>query len=259
MVTFETKVYENDWEYLLKDGFLQIMINRCNYNFNNKTLIINNVKNKNKVNYYAEKARELGVIDNFYFVDDYVDEVLHHFKLDKQSFKGGYYYSIAELVGIYLCKDDYLLHFSSDSYLGDYSRDVWIENALKLMDKHSDIIVANPVWNNKFEEAAKESLCHLENFFLGYGFSDQCYLIKGKIFKGQIYSEINIVSERYPIYGGELFEKRVDAFMRNNELKRITSKEITYFHRNFSKTSYKRILYRLLPKLHLINRLKVIQ
>ena len=256
MVTFETKVYENDWEYLLKDGFLKIMIDRCNYSFNRRTLMINNVDNLRRVKYYAEKAIDDNVIDDFYIVENFEEEVLNHFRISKKSFEGGYYYSIAELVGIYLCRDEYLLHLSSDSFLGKYSEDAWIDNAIRLMNKHSDIIVANPVWNKKFKEAKAESLCELENFYLGYGFSDQCYLIKTKIFKRQIYSELNIESERYPKYGGELFEKRVDAFMRNNDLKRITSKEINYFHINFSKRFHMRCLYRLIPKLHLFDRLR---
>ena len=254
MVTFETKVYENDWEYLLRNGFLKTMIERCNYSFQHKTLMINNVKNLKRVKYYADKAIDEKIIDNYYVVDDYVDEVLNHFEIDRASFKGGYYYSISELVSIYLCKDEYLLHFSSDSFLGLYSKDKWIIEALALMNEHPEIVVANPVWNNNFKEAESESFKILDKFYIGYGFSDQCYLIKTKVFQQQIYSETNIKSDRYPKYGGELFEKRVDAFMRNNGLKRITSKESTYFHINFGKNIYKRTLFRLLPRLHFYSR-----
>ncbi len=250
MVTFETKVYENDWEYLLKDGFLKTMIERCNYSFQHKTVMINNVKNLKKVKYYADKALDEKIIDNYYVVDDYVEEVLTYFDIDITSFRGGYYYSISELVSIYLCKDDFLLHFSSDSFLGRYSEDNWITDALELMNEHPKIVVANPVWNNNYKEAENESFSTLDKFYIGYGFSDQCYLIKTKVFQQQIYSETNNISDRYPKYGGELFEKRVDAFMRNKGLKRITSTKCTYFHVNFDKTFYKRFLYRLLPRLH---------
>ena len=33
MVTFETKVWENDWEYILQENYLQEIIGRCNYAF----------------------------------------------------------------------------------------------------------------------------------------------------------------------------------------------------------------------------------
>ncbi|MNY60581.1 hypothetical protein D3C86_1971540 [compost metagenome] len=82
------------------------------------------------------------------------------------------------------------------------------------------------------------------NFYIGFGFTDQCYLIKRDIYIGKIYNEYNIESDRYPKYGGELFEKRVDSYMRNNNLHRIIHKHKIYTHQNFTKLKY---IYRLLP------------
>lgn len=48
-VTFEIKVYENDWEYILKGSYLNKIISRCNYNFKRKVLFINNVNNIEQV------------------------------------------------------------------------------------------------------------------------------------------------------------------------------------------------------------------
>ena len=245
MVTFETKVYEKDWKYILKGDYLDNMIERCNYNFSEKILFINNVKDKNRVTKYAEKKLKNGIIDSFYFVDEYSDIVLKHFDITKDSFKGGYYYSISELVSIYLCKTKYLLHFSSDSYI-ENSKLNWIDKAIKLFEKRNDIIVANPTWNFKYNEVRNESVSEISEFYLSFGFSDQCYLIKTEIFKNKIYNEKNIDSERYPKYGGELFEKRVDSFMRNNNLYRITSKEISYIHKNFPKKNYLNLILELL-------------
>ncbi|MBF0764366.1 MULTISPECIES: hypothetical protein [Parabacteroides] len=109
----------------------------------------------------------------------------------------------------------------------------WISEAIKLMNEHTDFAVANPVWNHKYKEAAHESIDETENFYIGYGFSDQCYLVKNDIFKQPIYNEYNEESSRYPVYGGELFEKRVDSFMRNHEMKRLTHKQVSYIHQNF--------------------------
>lgn len=54
MVTFETKVWEQDWKYILKGDYLDKMIRDCNYEFDQKNLIINNVKDRKKVAKYAE-------------------------------------------------------------------------------------------------------------------------------------------------------------------------------------------------------------
>ena len=232
MVTFETKVWEKDWKYILMGDYLEKMISLCNYNFEQKNLIINNVKDRILVTKYAEIKKRNGVIDNYYFAEDYAEEVLAHFNIDKDKFDGGYYYSIAELVSIYLCNTKYLLHFSSDSYLVDCKND-WIAESIKIFNERSDVIVANPIWNYEFENACNESFGEIDNFFLGFGFSDQCFLIKTDVFKKDIYNERNLDSERYPKYGGELFEKRVDSFMRNNNLYRITNKHQIYIHKNF--------------------------
>ena len=234
MITFETKIWENDWKYILEGDYLNQMISRCNVSFAKKILFINNVKDRKKVEDAVKEKINDGTIDDYYFVEDYSDIALKFFGLDKNSFNGGYYYSISELVSIYLCKSDYLLHFSGDSYLARNSFK-WIKEAISIMENRNDILVANPSWNNKFDEAKHESLDEIEDFYIGYGFSDQCYLIKTNSFEKQIYNEKNIASERYPTYGGDLFEKKVDSYMRNHNLKRITSKTSSYISKNFSK------------------------
>lgn len=234
-VTFEIKVYENDWEYILKNNYLDKIISRCNYNFERKILFINNVNNLEKVKRYANKKVSQGIIDGCFVVDEYANEALNYFNIEKESFKGGYYYSIAELVSIYLCETKYLLHFSSDTFLAENNID-WIDDAIKVFEEKEDIIVANPTWNFSYEKAKKESIFEIDDFYVSYGFSDQCYLIKTNVFKKQIYNENHIDSVRYPKYGGQLFEKRVDSFMRNHNKLRITSKKVSYLHVNFPKS-----------------------
>jgi hypothetical protein len=258
MVTFETKVWQNDWEYILKGKYLDEVIKQCHYPFDEKVLIINNVSDRIEVEKYAIKKVKEGVIDSYYFAEDYASEVLDFFKINKESFKGGYYYSIAELVGVYLCKTKYLLHFSSDSFINNNMDGQWIDEAINIFINKNDVIVANPVWNNSFIQAKNESTADIGDFYLGYGFSDQCYLIKTNIFKNKIYNEKNIYSERYPKYGGELFEKRVDSYMRNNRLYRITSKKVNYFHINFRNYSVFNKIWFLKNHLAQINRFGLI-
>jgi hypothetical protein len=235
-LTFETKCWENDWRLMTCTNHLMRMIENCNVNFKEKKLYINNVDNFNKVKNYAKKLCKKKIIDSVLDVNDYSQLVLKEFNIDRSSFEGGYYYSIQELVGIYLCKTKYLLHFSSDSYIPSSEKEsLWISQAIEIMEKNDDIIVANPTWNYKYSEAELESTGIINNFFLGQGFSDQCYLINVEKFKGAVYNYKHIDSERYPKYGGELFEKRVDAFMRVNDYKRITSMNTSYISKNITK------------------------
>jgi hypothetical protein len=240
-VTFETKCYENDWKFLLCKGYLEQMIKNCHYTFAEKVLFINNVNDLMAVKKAADNLVNKGVIDKYYVVEKYADEALQAFGICKESFKGGYYYSIAELVSIYLCKTDYLLHFSGDAHI-ENSTVSWIDKAIELMDKTPGILLANPSWDASYIEAKDESFKEDAEWFYSYGFSDQCYLIRAADFKKEIYNQQNIASERYPKYGGELFEKRVDAYMRNNALVRITSKVVSYKHKNYPKNKLKKFI-----------------
>jgi hypothetical protein len=136
-----------------------------------------------------------------------------------------------------LCETEYLLHYSSDSFIEESDVN-WIEKAICVFEKRNDIMVANPTWNFSYEEVKNESLNETEDFYIGYGFSDQCFLIRTSDFKKQIYNETHVDSNRYPRYGGELFEKRVDSFMRNHNKLRLTCKLVSYVHKNFPKKSF---------------------
>jgi len=234
-VTFETKCYFNDWEFLLKQNRLAKMISNCNYNFSSRRLFLNNFEDYSEVKSYANQLIKDNIIDEYYVVSDYAKETMDFFNLDKEGFKGGYYYSIAELVSIYLCKTEFLLHFSSDAIMQNNCKTDWIESAIEVISSKDDVAVANPTWDFKFREAKSESYAEDEDWFYSYGFSDQCYLIKTEDFRKDVFNEINSLSARYPKYGGELFEKRVDSYIRNHQLKRISSKHCSYIHKNFPK------------------------
>lgn len=243
-VTFETKCYEKDWEILLKTDRLESMVARNRFDFQERILYINNVLEPDKVRNYAERLKARGVITEHVLVEDFADEALTFFGLDRDCFKGGYYYSIQELVGIYRCRTEYLLHFSGDSILdGSFS---WIEQAVGLINRDERVKVVNCVWSRKYDEARDNSFEDDPEYWFGYGFSDQCYLVKTADFRSQIYAESHPASERFPGYGGELFEKRVDSWMRNHGHLLATYKHGSYLHKNYPRNKLLRTAGRLL-------------
>ena len=86
-VTFETKCYENDWEFVLKTNYLDEMLRRCSFPFTHKQLIINNVSDISLVSKYAEEKVKAGIIDAYYIAED----SLRFFEIDRSSFGRGYY------------------------------------------------------------------------------------------------------------------------------------------------------------------------
>lgn len=245
MITFETKVWEEDWECILKTNRIKKIIKNCNYKFSSKKIFINNVNEIKDVYKAANRLVEEKLIDEIINVEDYAKEALDYFDLSKKDLGIGYYYSIAELVSIYTCSTKYLLHFSGDSEPENNNKN-WCKEMINLLELNSDIVVANLTWNKKNKEVLKEKMHLINNFSISQGFSDQMYLIRSEDFKQRIYNEKNIKSNHYPKYGGELFEKRVHSWMLNNKKYRATYLGLSYFNKNIRKNTLKNKILKLL-------------
>ena len=232
-VTFETKVWEKDWDLIMKTPFLERTIDRCGDLVSKRVLYINNVKNAQQVIQAANQLVAKGTIDSWILVEAYAEQALSYFNLSKEKLGVGYYYSIAELVSIYLCDTKYLLHFSGDATVVKGAPQDWLAQGIKVLEDNSRVVAFNLAWTNDFKSIREESESEDENCFYGYGFSDQMYLIRAADYKKKIYEYYNTASERYPKFAGELFEKRVDSWMRENQLLRATYKHGNYLHENF--------------------------
>ena len=232
-ITFETKVWEKDWDLIMKMPYLGRTIERCGDLVSKRVLYINNVKNEQRVIKAANQLISKGVIDRWILVEDYAEQALSYFNLSKEKLGVGYYYSIAELVSIYLCDTKYLLHFSGDATVLKGAAQDWLAQGIKILEDNPRVVVFNLAWTNELESIRTESENEDKNFFYGYGFSDQMYLIRAADYKQKIYEYYNVASERYPKFAGELFEKRVDSWMRESQLLRATYKHGNYLHENF--------------------------
>jgi hypothetical protein len=237
-VTFETNVWEGDWAFVLNTGRLKKVIDSCRYPFAERILYINNVNDRAKVAKAAEKYLKNGILTSARFVEDLEAEALKKAGLEKGSFKGGYYYFIQNLVGVYNCATDYLLHMTGDSIItGDES---WIDESITRMENDRSILVANP--NGDPEDVMNNLVEEEPDFYRGFGFSDQCYLIRTGDFKKPVYTDTHPASERFPVYAADSFEKRLDSYMHNHSLYRLTSKGVKYRHQNFPKDPVRKAL-----------------
>jgi hypothetical protein len=242
-LTIETKVWEADWRIILETGRLQRMFSRNNYPHAQRVLFINNVNDYEPVKARCQQLIEEGAIDRYVVVADYADEALAFFQLTKESFGVGYVYSIAELVSIYLCETDYLLHFSGDTCLkASYD---WLPQTMALMADNPQVKVATMAWNGRFDQVKRESFSEDADYYYCSGFSDQMYLVRAADFRQPIFSEKHPYSERYPQYGGELFEKRVDSWLRNHDYRRVVWKHGSYRHVSIRGTRWGQFVARL--------------
>lgn len=247
-ICFETKVWEKDWELILKTSRLPKLIEACNHAFDKKILLINNVSNPGKVFKEADRLINNGVLTEYINVTEHADKALEYFELTKESLGSGYYYSIAELVSLYLSQCEYLLHFSGDTIIAKETKKNWLETGLEILKNEPQIKVVNLDWGRNGPQDREDVIDESPNYWRSTGFSDQMYLIRTKDFREKIYSYFHPHSDRYPKFAGELFEKRVDSWMRVNHFYRATLKNGRYIHRNFTNKSWKKNLSILLNR-----------
>jgi len=240
-VTFATSCWERDWKYLLleEDFVKNKKIANHNFPFTHKILVINNVKEYEKVLSFANIFKKKNIFSHIYLAKDFEKEILKFFNLKKEGFisdgtQGGhdwvYYNALAPLSAIYLCKTKYLLYMTGDVWLDKKIN--WIEKSIRFLQKKEKYKVANLTWNEKYVEVKKESYKKKRGFYLAkQGFSDQCFLIKTKDFQKPIYNESRSDANHFP--GGEVFEKRVFSFMKNHGWERITFSKGSYIHKSF--------------------------
>ena len=229
-IAFQTSCYEKSYRLLLKDGILRHHLSLFpDIDFKEKNVIVNNVENQNDIRLLFKDFSDV----NFIFSDKNPEKVLESFNLSIADFGESLYYSIQHFTGIYNTKCDYLFHVSEDCGI-DNLDSTFIKESIEMLESNERYIIAMPRWCND-DNAIEKAEPDKNNFFIQYGFTDQIYIIKTKIFKKDIYHYSHPRSTRYPPYGGECFEKRVDSFMRCNQYYGIVHKNYIYDSTHYDK------------------------
>jgi hypothetical protein len=242
-VALQTNCWHRDWRRALTGRRLYDLVERCNYPFAERTLLINRLPRYDEALRLAGRLVDEGVLTGALVVEDHADAALRQLGTSRAELAGGYGYSIAEMVGLATTRCDYVLYFMSDCLPETLSD--WIPKALTLLESSPQVRVANLLWDGKTAEARAEAEFETEDFFIGYGFSDQCYLVRTSDFRAPIYGHWHPSSARYPTYVHDGFERRVDSWMRNEGYLRATYRHASYQHRNLLPTFSQRLKRRV--------------
>ena len=190
-VLFATKCWGGDWQKFLAGAFERKV---PDYPLCEKWLLINNSVPP-KVKFKVDKTIR---------VEDYAERALNFFNLKESDFKGGYVYSIAELVCLYLAKDfDYLVWIQGDVMVDGK----WVKKALQILRKKHYIAVVSP---------SSEVNTYHDELGLDQEFSDQCFVVRVREFRQQIYNYKSPNQKNYPDYGGHSFEYKCGQYLKNN-------------------------------------------
>lgn len=215
---------------MLKTDRLEQMAARNQFPFAKRTLLINQLDSYREVEKLAQRAVDRGWLTDYVIVEEHADAALESLGLSRAILGRGYVYSIAPLVGVSLCRSEFLLYFMGDCI--PEKPCAWLPPALELLQRDRRIVVANLTWDANYAEAERESTSTTDDFFLGPGFSDQCYLVRTADLQQPIYGFTHEASARFPLYAGESFEKRVDSWMQTHGYLRATYRHGAYLHQN---------------------------
>lgn len=227
-VTFTTTVWEKDWRFVLSDQtYLAVrQIEHHRFPFTETLVVINNVDDRLAAERAAKSLVEQGTISSYVVAADTADEVLAYFSLARADFRVGpdsweyegttpdwiYFNALGRLTALYCCHTEYLLYLTGDTSLDQPVE--WIRPALAKVGAHEPYKVANPVWNDRYDDARQAAVRTDAPFLVAdEGFSDQMFLVRTRDFRAPIYGEIRSDAARFP--RGETFEKRAFSWMKS--------------------------------------------
>jgi hypothetical protein len=229
LCTFVTNVYQRTYQPTLVPGRLEQMIAAHQMNFAERLLVINNVQDRAHATELAEDAVRRRALDRFVFVEDELSTALDRCGLRLQDLGRLRHYTDWALVELCAASTDYLLH--EDAEVNLVRPGAWVAPALARMTAAPELLIANPSWTPVRERVLAESFLRDGPYAIGYGISDQIFLVRRTALAGPVYGHRHWASYRYPMAEmGPIFEAWVDTFMRRNQLLRLTDLRVVYQH-----------------------------
>jgi hypothetical protein len=224
--------FERTYRGALAPGAIARIAQANRFAFARRTILINNVADREAAASLARRLLADGEIDEFHFVADRLDAALAATGLARAELEPLLHYSDAPLVAATLPGSDALLYWDADARLLEPSD--WVTPALALMRREPRVIVANPSWEPPRADGARpgverEALALRDGFALGESFSDQVFLAARADLAAPIYGQRCISRITYPAaHKAHVFEARLAAYMRHHERWRATSLATTY-------------------------------
>ena len=224
-VCFQVNVYDKTIDGMVDTRIEYYLNSFIGYEFKEKFIVVNNISDRKLAEDKLQKfSKEFKII----FVESQdIEKIYSNFGLKKEEILSGFNYSAPHYVTLYHTTSDYVLHISEDIEFKKIDKS-YIEDSIEYLEKSDDYISSMPKsW------AGSECLeieTDLGMMYTAKGWSDQMFILKTKIFKKCIYNYKHSISNRYPIYGGECFEKRIDSYMMIENKFRLIHKINEYKH-----------------------------
>jgi hypothetical protein len=219
--------FERNYRTVLAPGYFSRVAAENGFTFARRVALVNNVADVADARALAEGLIAAGELDAYYLVSEMLPQALRITGLRSRDLGRLSHYSDCSLVAVTLDGPGWLLYWDPDIYL-EQPMD-WITPALARMQRDRRLVVANPLWEDSTLVAT--TLERDGDFAIGQGFSDQVYLVRREEFAAPIYGERCIARYRYPVSAVcDVFEARVDSWMRHHDKLRLTYLPARYRH-----------------------------
>jgi len=226
-VDFVVNCWEADYRQLLAPGAIAAKAAQHRYPDLHTTVLVNNVHDRSQV----ESMAAASGADRVAFVEDYIEKAFATIKVRRSILRRGAYFSDWPLAALVLPGPDKLLAWAGDIRLRE-SHD-WVTPSLTLLEADPRVLVANPAWyvEGQVDTLAEQQIAEVGDFGLGYGFSDQAFLVSRSDFARIDLDKVAPASWRFTLTGAvAVFEQRVDAALRRSRRLRATYTRATYVH-----------------------------
>lgn len=231
-VSLIVNCYEATYQKVLSDDFWRKATGTLQRPLSKRIALVNNVANRTAVELLAKELLQNQSIDEYYFVDDHLDQALPAVGLTHSALGRIPHYSDCIFVALHICSTEFLLYWDADVHMLD-THD-WITPSIVRINSQSDALVANPLWcPDRFAMSKIRAENHSEDvdFLVGYGFSDQLFLARRADLHKPIYNFWHPLSLRYTLsHIAPVFEQRLDSYMRRTGKQRLTYKHAGYHH-----------------------------
>jgi hypothetical protein len=250
-VDFYVNCFERDYRQVLSEGFMRKKVRSMCREFARVVVTINNVKDRPDATRLGLKAVERGEISTFLFVADALPKALERCGLSLRCLGRVRHYIDFALVAVASAEAEFLLYCCAEVEM-EQPQD-WVTPAIDKLHANPLLLVANPAWASDPGGAEREALLSDGPYRVGYGFSDQIFLVRPDRLRGPVFGYRHPAGQRYPMSDvGDIFEKRVDAFMRCEGLMRLTDTRVFYRHCGPEGSGYPRAAFwkRALRRIH---------
>jgi hypothetical protein len=228
-VEFVLNCFERNIDAVLAPEFLTRAMAQHRYPFALRTVLINNVSDPERAALMAESAVNRGEIDRYLFVNQLVEEGLRVTNLRRRDFGRYLHWSDCCLAALVADGPDHLCYVDVDLELKEPTD--WISPALDVMAVDPRVKVGNPNWvmadgrTTVAEESDDIGVSH----FIGYGFTDQVFLVRRSHFARSLRTRVVPLWVQCPAtlrwtgaQGGLFFEQVMDGYMRRSYSMRVT-------------------------------------